>query len=175
MNTPGAIATQAVKDAIANIGVVEVGGENRGKYVEIYLKSVGLSAGNPWCAAFVYYRLSVAAKVLGVTLSPAPPKSGYCPDWKDWAKDHGYWLPVDTSEKILPGDLALFYFPAKGRVAHIGIVVGRMPDSDGVYTVEGNTGPERGQEVNRDGDGVYRKEREWEEFGKYGGFIRLPW
>lgn len=175
MNPPGAVAIRASKDALANVGVTEEGGENRGKFVEVYLKSVGLQPGDPWCAAFASYRLQAASKALGVTLSPAPPKSGYCPDWKDWAKKHGYWLSVDTDEKILPGDLALFYFSAKGRVAHIGIVVERMPNGDGVYTVEGNTGPERGQEVNRDGDGVYRKEREWEEFGKFGGFIRLPW
>ena len=176
MNPPGPVAVLAADFALKNVGVTEdEGKENSGKFVNIYLKSVGLTPGNPWCASFVYYRIQDAAKVLSATLSPKPPKSGYCPDWKDWAKDNGLWLPVDTDEKILPGDLALFYFSAKGRVAHIGIVVERMKNSMGVYTVEGNTGPERGQEVNRDGDGVYRKEREWEEFGKYGGFIRLPW
>jgi CHAP domain len=174
MNLPGIVAQLAAKEALANVGVHEEGGENRGKYVETYLRSVGLSAGAPWCAAFVYYRLLQACHNLSVNPKPVPPKSGYCPDWQDWAKDNGIWLPVDTEERILPGDLALFYFPAKGRVAHIGIVVGRMAEGQGVYTVEGNTGPERG-EVNREGDGVYRKEREWQEFGSRGGFIRLPW
>lgn len=172
---PGLVALRAAKDALANVGVTEEGGENRGKWVEVYLRSVGLQPGDPWCAAFIHYRVRSAAKALGVTLSPAPPVSGYCPDWKAWAVKRGFWLPVDTDEKILSGDLALFWFPAKNRVAHIGIVVERMEGGTGVWTVEGNTGPEHGQEVNREGDGVYQKERHWVEFGYHGGFIRLPW
>ena len=171
MRAPGVIALRAAFDALANVGVEEIG-TNAGKAVEIYLASVGLSAGDPWCAAFIYYRLKQAAKALGKTMTPIPPRSGYCPDWQSWAKEHGLWLPVDTEERILPGDLALFYFSAKRRVAHIGIVVERMTDGSGVYTVEGNTGPASG--VDRDGDGVYRKPRKWSAFGSQGGFIRLP-
>lgn len=173
LSLPGPIALRAAKDALANVGVTEEGGENRGKYVEIYLASVGLGPGNPWCAAFVFYRLQQAAKAVGAVMSPKPPKSGYCPDWKSWAKSNGLWIPVDSDIKVLPGDVALFYFASKERVAHAGIVVERKA-SGGVLTVEGNTGPEKGGEVNRDGDGVYKKDRDWHEFGAYGGFVRLP-
>ena len=38
----------------------------------------------------------------------------------------------------------------------------------------GNTS-EEGAGVNRDGDGVYRKQRNWAELGSKGGFVRLPW
>ena len=48
---------------------------------------------------------------------------------------------MDTEERILPDDLALFYCSAKRRGAHIGMVVERMADRAGVYTVKGNTRP----------------------------------
>jgi hypothetical protein len=57
------------------------------------------------------------------------------------------------------------------RVAHIGIVVAVHPW--GVTTVEGNTGPDGDGVVERNGDGVYRKSREWMELGQFGGFMRV--
>lgn len=72
---------------------------------------------------------------------------------------------------IQRGDLVLFYFAAKGRVAHIGIVM--RSHSSGVVTVEANTSP--GPGVDRDGDGIYRRTRSWSELGSRGGFVRVPW
>lgn len=175
MNPPGPVAFRTVADSLANIGVTEEGGENRGKYVQTYLASVGLGPGYPWCAALVHYRLLQACHALGVDPNPHFPKSGYCPDWKQWAQSNGLWIPVDSDIRVLPGDVCLFYFASKERVAHAGIVVARKPDSSGVMTVEGNTGPEKGTEVNRDGDGIYKKDRDWGEFGSGGGFIRIPY
>lgn len=170
----GPIAKRAAADALANIGVTEEGGNNRGKYVETYLHSVGLDAGDPWCAAFVRYRFEQAAKALGVALPSNFPDSGYCPDYQSWARGRGLWIPISSDAARSPqvGDLALFYFAGKGRVAHIGIVV--EAHEWGVWTVEGNTGPEAGTGVNRDGDGVYKKRRDWSELGTSGGFVRCP-
>ena len=172
---PGPIALRAVADAEANVGVVEQGGENHGKAVETYLRSVGLAAGAPWCAAFVHYRLREAAREIQARLPGDFPVSGYCPDYQDWAKKHGVWIPVDTARSMgsIPerGDLCLFYFAAKRRVAHIGMVAQAGLGGALFQTVEGNTGPETG--VNRDGDGVYKKSRSCASLGEFGGFIRL--
>ncbi len=171
LKAPGHIALLAAADAEANVGVHEGSAENQGKYVEIYLRSVGLVPGEPWCAAFVYYRLAQAAMKLRKTLPAGFPRSGYCPDFKSWAKEHGLWLPA--SARPLRGDLCLFYFPKIGRIAHMGIVIKPLPL--GMFrTVEGNTGP-RGAigEVDRDGDGVYSKLRRRRSLGRYGGFMRL--
>lgn len=170
---PGPIAQRAAKEALENVGVVEVGGENRGKFVETYLKFVGASPGDPWCAAFVAFRVFNAAQDLGLAVPKGFPKSAWTPDYKSWAIKNGLWIPVDSDERVLPGDLACFYFAAKQRIAHIGTVVERKT-TGGVLTVEGNTGPESGEVVNREGDGVYRKDRDWREFGSGGGFVRLP-
>ena len=169
----GAIARRAALDALANVGVTEEGGNNSGKYVESYLASVGLDAGNPWCAAFVRFRFEKAAVALGKVLPKSFPDSGYCPDYSAWAKNRGFYLPVSSDESrddVQPGDLALFWFANKKRHAHIGIVTEVHPW--GVWTVEGNTSDDSG--VNRDGDGVYKKRRDWSELGVSGGFVRCP-
>ena len=172
---PGPIAKKAAIDALANVGVTEQGGNNRGRYVETYLAAVDLDPGDPWCAAFVRFRFEQAAKALKLTLPRSFPDSGYCPDFSGWGKNRKLWLPVSSDEsrdEVSVGDLCLFYFASKKRVAHIGIVVEVHPW--GVWTVEGNTGPEAGDGVNRDGDGVYKKRRDWSELGSMGGFVRCP-
>lgn len=177
------IALRAAADAEKNVGTTEEGGNNRGQAVEVYLRSVGLAPGNPWCAAMVYYRLAMAAVWERGELPAHVPRSGYTPNWKTWALTQGLWLPRSVVvasghggavvSGTLPrrGDLALFYFASKRRIAHIGIVV--KVGENGVYTVEGNTGPDPANGVNRDGDGVYRRFRPWASLGRFGGFARL--
>jgi hypothetical protein len=173
------IAKRTAADALLNCGVSEEGGNNRGQYIGIYQASTGNSPGDPWCASFVYYRLFAAAKALGKTLPPIV-KSGYTPDWKNWAIKNNNWVSASRARTspfalLRVGDLVCFYSPTKERIYHIGIVV--SVHSWGVMTVEGNTGPEGNDPlaVNADGDGVYKKRREWSELGSYGGFIRINW
>ena len=168
------VAKYALDKAKANVGVVEVG-ENAGVHVRKYQKACNppLEAGAPWCAAFMVYRFKQAFEALDIEPGNFP-TSGYCPDWQWWAKHSSRWINVDDAESepsiLEPGDVCLFWFAPKGRVAHIGIV--ESVHDWGCYTIEGNTGPEIGT-VNRDGDGVYRKKRNWNEFGSAGGFIRM--
>lgn len=172
------VSILAATAATANIGVTEEG-YNAGAFVEKYQKSCipALQLGDPWCAAFVRYRFVAAAHALVRKLPNGFPSTGYCPDWKNYAKKTGTWVPVQTAmnfpaERPRPGDLALFYFKSMKRVAHIGIVI--AVHDWGVTTVEGNTGPESGDGlVERNGDGVYRKRREWMELGQFGGFMRV--
>lgn len=179
------IATLAAKEAIDNIGVQEVG-NNGGKAVETYLASCipSLGAGAPWCAAFVRYRMKAAATKLGLTYDISFPRSGYTPDWANWAKQNNKWIAANqilnglsgqqqVKDIILPGDLALFYFSQLGRIGHIGIVVNA--NANGLTTIEGNTSPEPADahEVEREGDGVYRRRRTWRSLGKFGGILMV--
>ena len=171
MMPPGPIALRAAADAEANVGVHEEGGENRGRWIAIYLQEAGLPAGEPWCAAFVIYRLRRAAERVGRPLPADFPQSGECAAYKNWARKNGVWMA--RSSRPQRGDLCLFYFPARRRVAHIGIVVKPLL-SRAFWTVEGNTGREGGGVgVIRDGDGVYRKLRHPENLGRFGGYVRL--
>jgi hypothetical protein len=129
----------------SQIGVREKTGNNDGVKVEAYLRYVGLSKGNPWCASFICW----AYGQVGI----ANPKSGYCPDLFRASRviyKRTVHKPLVTPR---PGDVWGLYFPEKGRVAHVGFV-----DDWGekyVVTVEGNTN----EAGSREGDGVYRKRR----------------
>ena len=79
INKPGPIARRAVADAIANIGISEIGPpyENRGTAIDHYNIAAGNSLGDPWCAAFVFVRQTVAASDLKTPLPadfPGPDK-----------------------------------------------------------------------------------------------------
>lgn len=128
----------------SQIGILELTGNNDGKQVEAYLKYVGLSKGNPWCAAFVCW-------VLGQNNVPNP-KSGYCPSL--FAKEDQVWKRTSKTNSLpLPGDVFGIYFPEKKRIAHVGFVDSWTHKT--VNTVEGNTN----DAGSREGDGVYRKIR----------------
>lgn len=170
------IALRAVQDALANVGVQEEG-DNSGPAVEAYLASCvpALKPPAPWCAAFVRYRMRQAARALGLTYDATFPRSAYTPDWANWANKYDKWVSreraKDNPSLILPGDLALFWFPAIERIGHIGIVT--QVTQTGVVTVEGNTRPMSGGGVDRDGDGVYRRVRKWSSLGRHGGFLMV--
>lgn len=175
MDKPGVIALKAitVMEDFAKARTNEVGGNNRGEQVEAFLRSVKASPGDPWCAAFVVHCLVKAAGFIDETLPKDFPISAYTPDFKNWAKSKDLWIPAANAiEKGATGDLVCFYFEAKGRIGHIGGVTGKTANN--LLTVEGNTGPTKGKEVERDGDGVYEKQHTVYELGKFGGLIRLP-
>jgi hypothetical protein len=175
-SAPGPIAIQSAKDSLdpSVLGVREVGKNNHGPSIKVYLESVGLKEGDPWCQAFVYYRHRTAAANMRLALPSDYPKTGYTPTAAAFFKRKALWTPKAAAEKnpslVQPGDLAYFFFSKMKRIAHVGIVV--EVHSWGVVTVEGNTSSDGG--VNRDGGGVYKKRRNWSELGLLGGFGRVP-
>ncbi|TSE01325.1 CHAP domain-containing protein, partial [Aquimarina algiphila] len=136
---------QCVKELYdSQVGVREVGGENRGVSVEMYLESVGLGRSLAWCAAFVswcYQHARVEA-----------PKSGWVPSYALQRK-RIYQRGKFQKQKPQSGDVFMIWYHKLNRPAHIGFV-----DHWGdkwVITVEGNTN----DNGSREGDGVYRKRR----------------
>lgn len=128
----------------SQIGIRERTGNNDGKEVEQYLASVGLSKGNPWCAAFVYWSFESA----GVT---GMPRSGFSPTW--FTKNAIYSRTLKKADP-LPADVFGIWFQSKGRIAHVGFIDAWNSGSYCI-TVEGNTN----EAGSREGDGVYRKRR----------------
>lgn len=130
---------------LSQVGIREATGKNDGEQVEKYLRSVGLSKGYPWCAAFVNYCLTeTGAKTC---------KSAWVPSW---FPPHRivYRQGRELQRVPLRGDTFGIWFTKMRRLAHIGFVH-TWGDGKYVTTIEGNTGPDGG----RDGDGVYRKYR----------------
>jgi hypothetical protein len=126
------------------VKVREVGGNNRGPWVEAFLKGTELEEGYPWCAAFVEFCQDVA----GFTDGPSDRASAAVESWYQWAKFNG---KLTNSPKR--GDLCLWR-TSKGN--HIGFVV--TASESMVNSIEGNTSAgDKGSQ--RDGGGVYRRSR----------------
>lgn len=142
---------------LSEVGVREATGHNDGARVEIYLKSVNLPKGNPWCAAFVSYCLSAN--------NIKNPRSGWAPAY--FTTTSTIWTRgAEDNQQPLPGDLFGIYFRNKGRIAHVGFV--HKYGDTYTITVEGNTN----EAGSREGDGVYRKRRLTKQLFKISRYVK---
>jgi hypothetical protein len=127
----------------------EVGGENMGPWVRLYMKG-NEGAEWAWCAGFVGYVLRQAAKALGVS---APlPYTFSCDSLAAAAKDAGMFL--DGRSGVSPGQLSPGSLFLVRRTpldwVHTGLVLSISPAA--FETIEGNTndsGDREGYEVCR--------------------------
>ena len=143
--------------ALAQVGVMESGGNNAGPEVEGYLASTGFAKGAPWCAAFVHWCFWEC----GVTLEPKR-SFALAANWhpkakRIWEKNVGRGWEREVDEDFYRvsenGDIFALWYNNLGRIGHTGVIAGE--DNDYFYTVEGNTGP--GGE--REGEGVFKRKR----------------
>lgn len=113
---------------LSQLGVKEATGHNDGPQVEIYLLSVNLAPGAPWCAAFVSWTYTVN-KVNN-------PRSGWSPAYFPGSK---VIYTRDGIIKALPqkGDVFGIYYPTMKRIAHVGFIHAWSERIS--VTVEGNT------------------------------------
>lgn len=174
---PGPVSVQAAEDADTDeVLSVREDGSNAGKYVSEYLKAVGLGPGNPWCMAFVIFRIIKAAHKLIVNIPAEMPRTGAVAVFGRWAQGEGHFIRRADLElgKAVPmkGDIVVYWFASKGRLAHAGIVV---QGGRNFLTVEGNTSGGIDTGVDRDGQGTYKKSRRYSNLGIFGGIIRLPY
>lgn len=147
--------------ARSQIGVKEVGGNNRGAKIREYQASTNLKpAAWPWCAAFTGWVIEQWLKDESVVkwlnlknTTPAKwrPRTAAAFGYIQWAKSRPETTQI-LSPKAKPqvGDFAVFDF------SHIGVIVG--VNKDGFQCVEGNTNG-RGDRDSTSGDGVWLKTR----------------
>lgn len=140
----GHLREHVTTTALSQLGIRELTGNNDGKQVEAYLKSVGLTKGAPWCAAFVSWCYQI-------NCIPNP-KSGWSPNWFPHNRVV-YQRNSNDNGMPLKADAFGIYFPEKGRVAHVGMILDWSDNI--VLTIEGNTN----DAGSREGDGVYKKRR----------------
>jgi len=136
----------ALSAALEEVGVREVGGNNRGPRVSWYQKfdtyRPSPDTGYPWCAAFVNAMFAKAGRPLRELGRSAGVEYIF-----GRARALGWVV-----RKPKRGDLVIFTF------SHIGHVVRERGDY--IVTVEGNTGPVGAVSDSRNGgDGVYKKRR----------------
>ena len=139
----GSIRDDVQKTYTSQIGVREKTGNNDGKEVEMYLASVGLDKGNPWCAAYVSWCFQQN--------NVKCPRSGYSPYW---FVTNVIYKRGKTPEVVFPkASVFGIWFESKGRVAHVGYV--DQDKGKEIVTVEGNTN----SGGSRDGDGCWKRIR----------------
>lgn len=125
------------------IGVTERPG-NRGAQIDEWNQRAGVPMGSPYCGSF-------AGAMHRDTGAAVPAGYAYTPSW--------FNKNLVSFDECEPGDVVGFYYPEKGRIAHIGIIKNR----GGTYTgtVEANTSYDAraGSASDREGDGVHSKLR----------------
>lgn len=148
--------------AAKEVGVKEVGGNNKGPRIREYQSATWLPPGPwPWCAAFVDYCLmewlksSLVRDWLKLTDAQADafrPKTAGAWDLANWARQNNRRVSILTEDaKALHGDIIIFDF------SHVGIV--EADNGKAFATIEGNTNV-AGARDSESGDGVWRKTRE---------------
>lgn len=101
-----------------------------------YGESFGYSTGE-WCAYFV----SWCARKAGIPTSVLP-RLGNCRTSVEWYKKNSVYRPASSGYIPKTGDIVFFNWSGGSAAKHVGIVTG--VSGNNVYTIEGNTGPGRG-------------------------------
>lgn len=143
----------AVRVALSQRGVHEVGRANWGPQVKKYLAATGLNFPAAWCMAFVawvYEQNGVRLDRLGLMHEASV---GYM---AEFARRQGW-----TVKRPLRGDIGCWDLTGDGWGDHVFIVTRVLSLGPGgwlVRTIEGNTSP--GNDGSQDnGDGVYERTR----------------
>lgn len=148
------LAEKTLEIALAQVGVEEIPrNSNAGPEVEIYLRSVGLGKGYPWCMAFVYWCTQKAALQLGIT-NPLKKTGGVLDQYNS--------RPLLVQKTPQPGDIFIIDF--KNGAGHTGLV--HKIAGTFLFTIEGNTNDNGG----REGYKVSKRKREIKSIK---GFLRL--
>lgn len=120
--------------------VRETQGANRGAWVGLFQRHVGIQPGDPWCAAF----LSFVGDIAYFGHWPLV-LSGSCMALLTNARSKGYDLKPSSAVQI---DDLFFYLDASGHAHHVGILTSATP----LIGISGNTSPDG---TSSNGDGVY--------------------
>ena len=130
---------KAIEFAELEVGIMENPPfSNRGKEVEEYLKTVGLSPGESWCTAFVYWCFSKASDGMGIS-NPLY-QSGNCIEHWKYANAKKI-LQKEASNNpclIMPG--CIFIIDCGSGKGHTGIVT--HSEYGYITTIEGRRSPD---------------------------------
>lgn len=136
-----------INTASKDLGIHEVGGNNRGPEVEAILAHAGMPAGSNWCSAWVMRVLDRCNINHTVNAwSPTSTPTAKCV----YQRDKGQKF------KSQPGDVFSLYYSNLKRIGHTGFI--EKEDGDFVITMEANTNDGGTRDSNK-GDSIMRKRR----------------
>lgn len=156
--TKNTLIERVLAVARSQIGISEVpSGSNKGPQIAQVLKSVGLSEGYAWCAAFTYWCFMQAARQKGAK-NPSPKSAGVLNLWSLAGFAESGLTRITNKEAtnnpslVKPGMQFILKVGSSGA-GHTGLV--ESVSGNKLTTIEGNTN----QELSREGTGVFRLTR----------------
>lgn len=138
-----------LKNAAKEVGVREVGGNNKGERVTEYLLNADIKVPAAWCSAFVRFILdkcSIPNKV-----------SAWSPSATANNRIYDRRTPKTNTVTPTGGDVFTLYYPNLKRIGHAGFITSW--GEKWVETIEGNTSEADTRETSTGRDGVFRKKR----------------
>jgi hypothetical protein len=143
LDNPSGAGSELAKVISNNIKAKEVG-NNSGSDVNKFQRSVGISDGQPWCMAFIYYIFDEFSKKSGIT-NPVY-KTGSA--LEEWEKTGGKKITADQARSnfslVKPGQIMIAKREGGG---HAGIVTSVDYNGKKFTTIEGNVRLKDGQGV----------------------------
>ncbi len=138
LNNPSTGGSELSKVLVQNQGGVETG-KNSGTFVNKVQRSVGISDGQPWCMAFIYYIFEEFSKKMGIT-NPVIKTGGVMDQWN---KTGGKKITAEQARSnfslVKPGQIMITTRPGGGPGAgHAGIVTTVDYNGKKFTTMEGN-------------------------------------
>lgn len=121
-------------------GIAEIGTSNKGHWIDIFFRSIGMHSGLPWCAAYIQYVYKFASTCLGLP-DVLPYNSAGTLAIAKWAREHN--LDLYSFSMVRPGDLIVWQNGKGSDKGHIAAITSiEFKQSSGMYiveTMEGNT------------------------------------
>jgi len=133
-------------------GVLEEGGNNRGKVVGWIQSVTGGSLGDSWC--MYAWQCAVAFAEFWTGKQSPVYAAGHCKTVADYSPECRWHPPL-----IVPGALAVVWLHGTGPDGHVGEILGFYHNLM-MFTCEGNTSS--GPGLSRDGDGFFHRMRKVE-------------
>jgi hypothetical protein len=138
LNNPSTGGSELSKVLVQNQGGVETG-KNSGPFVNKVQKSVGITDGQPWCMAFIYYIFDEFSKKMGIK-NPVIKTGGVM---EQWNKTGGKKITAEQARSnfslVKPGQIMITTRPGGGSGAgHAGIVTTVDYNGKKFTTIEGN-------------------------------------
>lgn len=116
------------------VGVHEVGGNNRGERIREYQRAtwIDVSDNPPWCACFVCWCIQKWVKENPDLPKFKVPRTPRAFELEDWGRSQGFQI-LPNFAKARAGDIIIFNF------SHVGFVNYDEVDDEDIKTIEGNT------------------------------------
>ena len=116
--------------------------QNWGQAVSMYLRKVGHTTPQPWCAAFVSWVgwHALHDPLTGKSEWPVPLTAG-CKAMGEWA------AKAEVLEEAgAPGMLYLLHYPKLGRFGHVGFLLAPTGKENEWFVIDGNTNSDGSRE-----------------------------